>query len=175
MTQGPRILLFTGDGKGKTTAALGMALRAAGHGRRSCVVQFVKADATVGELHAADSIELIQIVQSGLGFLPPPSDPRFAVHRRAAQEGLRRAAQIIAEGDYSLLILDELCLAVARGLVEEQQVAELLALARPGMCIVLTGRDAPPGLVALADTVTEMRCVKHAFRQGRAPEEGVER
>jgi cob(I)alamin adenosyltransferase len=175
MTERPRILLFTGDGKGKTTAALGMALRAAGHGRRSCVVQFVKTDATVGEVRAAESVGAIQIVQTGRGFLPPVADPAFALHRRAAQAGLRTAADIIAQGDFRVVILDEICLAVARGLVDEQQVADLLDLAPPTMCLVLTGRDATPGLVALADTVTEMRCVKHAFQQGRAAEEGVER
>jgi cob(I)alamin adenosyltransferase len=175
MNQGPRILIFTGDGKGKTTAALGMALRASGHGRRSCVVQFVKADASVGEVRAAAATDRIVVVQAGLGFLPPASDPQFSEHRAAAQQGLRKAAELIAEGEFSLVILDEICLAVERRLVDERHVADLLTQASPAVCLVLTGRGAPPGLIALADTVTEMRCIKHAFQQGRTAEEGVER
>ncbi len=73
------------------------------------------------------------------------------------------------------MILDEICLAVARGLLEERQVVELLAQAPPETCLVLTGREATPGLIALADTVTEMRCIKHGLQAGRAAQKGVER
>ncbi len=170
----PRILIFTGDGKGKTTAALGMAFRASGHGLRVCIIQFIKADASVGEVAAAAAAN-IKLVQTGLGFLPPASDPRWLQHQAAAEEGLRLAAQEIAGRQYDLVILDEICLALARGLIHESQVQELLRQAPPEMCIVLTGRDAPPGLIAMADTVTEMRSVKHALHAGRAAEKGVER
>jgi cob(I)alamin adenosyltransferase len=175
MNNSPRILIFTGDGKGKTTAALGMAFRASGHGMRTSVIQFIKADSSVGEVAAAAQSGHIEIIQTGLGFLPPAADPRFSRHRDCAQEGVRKAAEIIAGGQYSLVILDEVCLAVDRHLVEERQVAEILAQARPEACIVLTGRGATPGLIALADTVTEMRSVKHGLQQGRAAQEGVER
>jgi cob(I)alamin adenosyltransferase len=169
-----RILLFTGDGKGKTTAALGMALRARGHGMPVCVVQFVKSDASVGEVAAARHCG-IEIIQTGLGFVPAASDPRFAGHHAAAQEGLRKAREIIAGRRFAMVILDEVCLAVARGLLEEQQVIEALRQSPAETCLVLTGRDATPALVALADTVTEMQCVKHALQSGRAAEQGVER
>jgi cob(I)alamin adenosyltransferase len=175
MSGRPRILIFTGDGKGKTTAALGMAFRSSGHGMRTCMIQFIKSDSTVGEVAAAAAHPNIEIHQAGLGFLPPADDPRFAQHRAAAQEGLAKAAEVIAGRRYELVILDELCLAVACGLVESRQVVELLAQAPPEMCIVLTGRGATPELVALADTVTEMLAIKHGLSEGLAAQKGVER
>jgi cob(I)alamin adenosyltransferase len=175
MTARPRILIFTGDGKGKTTAALGMAFRASGHGMRTCVVQFIKSDTSVGEITAANASQKIEIHPTGLGFLPPGHGPHLASHRAAAQAGLKKAAEALASGRFELLILDELCLAVARGLVDEPQVVELVAHAAPNACLVLTGRDAPAALLALADTVTEMRCVKHGMDQGIVAQDGVER
>jgi len=171
----PRILIFTGDGKGKTTAALGMAFRAAGHGLRTCVVQFIKSDATVGEIAAAAGSDCIEIHPTGLGFLPPREHPDFLRHRAAAQAGLRQAAEAAAGGRYGLVVLDEVCLAVARGLIEQDQVAELVHQAAPPVVLVLTGREAPPALIELADTVTEMRCVKHGLQAGIAAQRGVER
>jgi cob(I)alamin adenosyltransferase len=175
MSQQPRILIFTGDGKGKTTAALGMAFRMSGHGLRTCVVQFIKSDTAVGEMAAAAASTNIEIHPTGLGFLPPPDRPQFAEHRAAAQAGLRRSAELLRSGRFALVILDEICLAVARGLVDEAEVAELLGQAPPETCLVLTGREATPGLIALADTVTEMRCLKHGLETGRLAQEGVER
>ena len=175
MSAKPRILIFTGDGKGKTTAALGMAFRAAGHGLRTCFVQFIKSDATVGEIAAAAGSETIEIHPTGLGFLPPGEHPDFPRHREAAQAGLRKAAEAAADGRYALVVLDEVLLAVARGLIEQDQVAELVAQTAPQVCLVLTGRDASPALIDLADTVTEMRCVKHGLQAGIAAQKGVER
>ena len=174
MSRSPRVLIFTGDGKGKTTAALGMALRAAGHGMRSCMIQFIKEDATVGELAAAERLAAIEIVQMGHGFLPPPGDARLAEHREAAAEGLRRAAGILAAGQFPLVILDEVCLAVARGLLGEEEVIAAIRSAAPETCIVLTGRYATEGLLALADTATEMRCLKHGIEAGIPAQKGVE-
>ena len=175
MNEKPRILIFTGDGKGKTTAALGMAFRASGHGLRSCIIQFIKSDASVGEIAAAGNSMLVEIHPTGLGFIPPGESPRFVQHQEAAQAGLQKAAEIVAGGQFSLVILDEICIAVSRGLIDEQQVVGLVAKAPPEMCLVLTGRDASPALIALADTVTEMRCIKHAMQAGRGAQEGVER
>jgi cob(I)alamin adenosyltransferase len=174
MNARPRILLFTGDGKGKTTAALGMALRARGHGMPVCLVQFVKSDSSVGEVAAARDCG-IEVIQTGLGFIPTSADPRFALHCDAARDGLRQAREIIVSRRFAMVILDEVCLAVARELLDEQAVLEVLRQAPAEMCLVLTGRNATPALVALADTVTDMRCVKHALPSGRAAEQGVER
>jgi len=175
MSQKPRILIFTGDGKGKTTAALGMAFRAAGHGLRSSIVQFIKSETSVGEIAAAENSAAIEIHTTGLGFLPPADDPHFAQHRAAAQASLAKAVEILTERKVSLLILDEICLAVARGLLEERQVLDFLNQAPPEICLVLTGRYATPALVAAADTVTEMLSIKHGLATGITAQKGVER
>lgn len=170
----PRILVFTGEGKGKTSAALGVALRATGHGMTVCFIQFVKDDATTGEIAASEGVAGLQIVQTGRGFVPPPTDPRFAEHKRAAEAGLRRARQAVTGGDCDLVILDEVIVAIATGLLTERAVLDVVSAARPTVCLVLTGRGATPALIAAADTVTEMRAVKHAYDAGRPPRKGVE-
>jgi cob(I)alamin adenosyltransferase len=175
MTEKARVLIFTGDGKGKTTAALGMAFRASGHGLKTCIIQFIKSDDSVGEVAAAAQAKDIEFRQTGLGFLPPAGSPALARHRAAAQEGLRQAAEVLAGGRHALVILDEICLAVARGLLEESQVEAVVGQTPPEMCLVLTGRGATPRLIALADTVTDMHCVKHGLSAGRGAQQGVER
>ncbi len=174
MKERRRILLFTGDGKGKTTAALGMALRASGHGLKSLVIQFIKADPSTGEIAGCRMLAGVQIIQMGRGFVPGPKDPAFGEHRRAAQAGLALAQDALREEAWDLLVLDEICPAVARGLIEESQVIETLRRAGPGTRIVLTGRHATPGLIALADTVTEMRALKHGLADSFSAEKGVE-
>lgn len=139
------------------------------------MIQFIKSDVSVGEVLAAASSSRIVVRPIGLGFLPPADDPSFANHRAAAQKGLGQAAEVVAGGKYDLVILDEICLAVARGLIEEKQVADLVAAASAETCLVLTGRQATPGLIALADTVTEMRSLKHGLNAGHLAQKGVER
>ncbi len=169
-----RVLLFTGEGKGKTTAALGMTLRAAGHNLPTLVMQFIKADASTGELAALRALAGVEVRQLGLGFVPRGDSPKVADHRQAAEGGLRDAAAALASGRYRVLILDEVCTAVARGLLTEEAVLAAVDQAPDGSVVVLTGRGATPGLVARADTVTEMRCVKHGFKAGHAAQKGVE-
>jgi cob(I)alamin adenosyltransferase len=169
-----RILLFTGDGKGKTTAALGMALRACGHGQKTLIIQFIKSDASTGEIEGLKHLPCAEIIQKGLGFVPPESDQAFETHRQAAQEGLSSSADALASGRYDLVILDEVCLAVSRHLLEEDAVMEVIQKARPQTCVVMTGREASPGLIALADTVTEMHMVKHGLATGIKAQKGVE-
>ncbi len=174
MSKRPRILLFTGEGKGKTTAALGMTLRAAGHGMRVLVIQFVKQDASTGEIAALRNIEQIELVQTGRGFVPKPDDPHFCEHQAAAEQGLVRAAEAIRSGQYELVVLDEVCVAVSLGLLEESEVIKAVLEASGEMRLALTGRHATPGLIELADTVSEIRCVKHAYDAGIPAQKGVE-
>ncbi len=169
-----RILIITGDGKGKTTAALGMALRAHGHGIPVAVVQFVKSDVKTGEFAALSELAGVEIFVTGRGFVPPETDPRFAEHRRAAEEGLRIASEAACSGRYGLVILDEACYAVARHLIPEEFVLRLLRERAPGVTVVLTGRGATEGLIAAADTVSDIRSVKHGFDSGRTATKGVE-
>jgi cob(I)alamin adenosyltransferase len=169
-----RLLIFTGDGKGKTTAALGMALRAAGHGQAVLIVQFVKSDSTTGEMAAVARLPEVEIVQLGRGFLPRNEGPSMESHRQAAVAALAAASDALQSGRYRLVILDEVCIALRAGLLTASGVIDVLSETPPGVCVVLTGRGAPAELLDLADTVTYMRCVKHAYQQGVAAQPGVE-
>jgi len=175
MNDKPRILIFTGDGKGKTTAAMGMALRASSHGMRTKVVQFLKSDTGSGEIAALQKLPGVEFVRRGLGFVPKRrDDPRFEDHQRVAKEGLALAREAVLSDDYDLVLLDEICGAIAAGLLEEEEVAELLRQAPARLRLALTGRHATETLIELADTVTEMRCVKHAFDSGIAACRGID-
>ena len=169
-----RTLLFTGKGKGKTTAALGIALRAAGHDMRTAVVQFIKSNTNTGEIAALRHVPGIEIIQVVLGFLPPKGTHTFTEHQHAAQAGLALTQQLLGSGEWDVIVLDEIAYAVARGLLEEHTVIQALRQAAPGMIVVMTGRLASVGLTELADTVTEMHPVKHAFETGWKAQPGVE-
>lgn len=173
-----RILIFTGDGKGKTTAALGMALRASGHGLRILILQFIKANPFTGELTALKHLPGVETIQMGRGFVPSPEDPAFPEHCEEAHKALTIATDALQSKRYDLIILDEICTAVTKGLLEEDQVIELIDQSKGqsngDSCLVLTGRGATDRLIAKADTVTEMRCLKHGLREGITAQKGVE-
>ena len=169
-----RILIFTGNGKGKTTAALGMALRASGHGMPVRIIQFIKNDDSTGEVKAVHNLSGVELTQTGCGFIPPSTSPAFEKHVKAAERGLKLAAAAVASGDYELIVLDEICTAVAYGLLTESDVTDIMGDAARGICLVMTGRDATPKMIELADTATEMKCLKHAFEAGLSARKGVE-
>lgn len=169
-----RILLFTGDGKGKTTAALGVVLRAAGHGQKCLVIQCVKSDGETGEAGAGRVLPGVEIVQMGRGFVPNPNHSQFKDHCQAASDAMSLAERALSTGLHDLIVLDEVCIAVHKKLIEENRVLELLKKETAVSCIILTGRHASPGLIEAADTVTEMRCIKHALQQGHTAQRGVE-
>ena len=171
--QRTRILVLTGDGKGKTTAALGLALRASGHGQTVRIIQFIKQDDSVGELGGLRQLTGVSLEMFGCGFIPKPTSPTFARHVEAAQAGLAAAREALGAAP-DMLILDEICGAVDKGLLTEGDVLDLLALAPAEMCVVLTGRGATPAIIDAADTVTDMRCVKHGFDTGIDAQRGVE-
>ncbi|ABC78668.1 cob(I)yrinic acid a,c-diamide adenosyltransferase [Syntrophus aciditrophicus] len=173
-SQKRRILLFTGEGKGKTTAALGMALRACGHGMRVRIIQFIKADPTTGEAAAVSHLPGVELIQTGLGFVPPESSAEYSRHRQAAERGLLLAEEAVLSDQYDLIVLDEICNAIALHLLTEEKVISVVRQAGSCRTIVLTGRDAPESLLSLADTVTIMTCFKHAMTAGRPSEKGVE-
>jgi cob(I)alamin adenosyltransferase len=142
-----------------------------------CIIQFIKADASVGEVGALGGAANIELHQAGLGFVREASkapEGLLARHRAAAGAGLEKAREALASGDYEMVILDEICVAVAKGLVEEAAVVAAIEAADSRTVVVLTGRGASDKLIALADTVTEMRCVKHGFAAGIAAQKGVE-
>lgn len=173
MADTARVLIFTGEGKGKTTAALGMALRASGYGFRILIIQFVK-EADTGEIHAVNAIKNIKIVQAGLGFLPDKADTDYCRHQRAAEKGLAFAEESIESGGYDLIVLDEICFSVDRGLLQEDEVIRVLSKATAEMSLVLTGRGATDRLIEIADTVSHIQCVKHGYEKGIMAQKGVE-
>ncbi|OQY20481.1 MAG: hypothetical protein B6I36_00930 [Desulfobacteraceae bacterium 4572_35.1] len=168
------ILIFTGNGKGKSTASFGMAVRAAGHGQRILILQFMKSDNSTGELATLRDKLGIDVRQTGLGFVPKPDSPKYPAHKEAAQKAFATACEAMQSGDFDLLILDEICGTVAAELVSEQQLLDALAASRDDLNIVLTGRNATSAMIEMADTVTEMVPHKHALESGIPAREGIE-
>jgi cob(I)alamin adenosyltransferase len=169
-----RIILITGDGKGKTTSALGMVLRAVGNGLRVCVVQFIKSRKDTGEARALALLPGVEVHACGEGFVLPQGGHVREKHARSAQAGLALAAQKLSDPAFGMVVLDEVCGAVALELLEAQAVCEALCAAAPGTVIVLTGRDACRELVERADTVSRVECVKHGMNDGWPAQKGVE-
>lgn len=164
--------VYTGNGKGKTTAAFGLALRAALAGKHVYVGQFVKSMA-YHEVSVSEVLPQIEIHQYGdgcfIGKNPEPKDVRHA------SEGLKTAEAVLASGAYEVVILDELCIALYFELLPLEAVMRALEGRHPGVEVVITGRYAPEPLIAYADLVTEMREVKHYYEQGVAARDGIER
>jgi cob(I)alamin adenosyltransferase len=166
------IHLYTGDGKGKTTAAFGLALRASGAGLRVYIAQFTKGSDS-GEVRALRNYSRAIIIRqfgarSFIKRLPTKND------RILAANGLAEVSAIIAAGRHDIVILDEICVALRLGLVPLEQVLDMLKK-RPGHVeIILTGRNAPRALVDAADLVTEMREIRHYFQKGVRARRGIE-
>ena len=169
-------VVYTGDGKGKTTAALGMCVRAAGYKWKVKILQFVKGSWKYGELKGikllGEFVEMEQVGQGCVGILG--DNKEFSIHREAAQMGLARAREIIESGKYNLVILDELNVALDLGLVDLPEVLELIANKPPELHLVITGRDAKPEVIEMADLVTEMMEIKHPYRQGILAQRGID-
>ena len=170
------IVVITGHGKGKTTAALGMAVRACGHGLRVCIIQFMKGDLYAGEWDGIKKMDCaIELIATGKGFCGIRGNPYpFEEHRANAQAAIRLVHGKMASGNYDILILDEINNACQLKLVELAQVVAILRAKPPLTHLVLTGRDAPAEVIELADTVSEVREIKHAFRQGIEPQPGID-
>ena len=170
------VVVLTGYGKGKTSSALGMALRACGHRMKICMIQFMKGDIFTGEWDAVDKLACdIELIPTGMGFCGIQGNPySHAVHRDAAQRAVRIAREKIESGLYDMLILDEINNAVHLNLVDLEQVLEIIKSRPSLMHLVLTGRDAHPEVIELADTVSEVTEVRHAFRKGIEPQPGID-
>lgn len=168
------VLVFTGNGKGKTTAALGLALRALGQGMRVLMLQFVKGDTGPGELKAASRIEGLEIRPLGIGFVHLGDEKSLAAHRQAAARALAEAWAAVRAGEHEMVILDEILYAAGLGLITEADVLGLVSAKPPGLHLVLTGRGASAALVQKADLVTEMVEVKHHYGEGVKAQKGIE-
>jgi len=174
------VIVHSGPGKGKTTAALGLAFRAVGQGLRVLMVQFIKGSWHYGELDAAEAInkafgeERFKILPMGRGFVkigaekPDPEDVRLV------EEAWAFASSAILSGEYQMVILDEINYAVSYHMLDAEKVVETLRQKPEMVHVVLTGRNAHPSLVQFADLVTEMREVKHPYQKGIVAQRGIE-
>ena len=170
------VVVITGNGKGKTTAALGMALRACGHGMRVCIIQFMKGDLYAGEWDGVKLLNCaIELHATGKGFCGIQGNPYpWAEHRANAQDAIALVQEKLAAGAYDILILDEINNALKLKLVDLEQVLEILAKRPPPLHLILTGRDAHPQVIELADTVSEVREIKHAYQKNIEPQPGID-
>jgi len=167
------VQVYTGNGKGKTTAALGLAFRAVGRGLRVCMFQFIKGGGQYGEHLMAEKLApLLTIIQSGRPGWVNTKD--ITEDRKVAQAALVQATGLLTSGDYDLVILDEINGAVGFGLVDVEQVLELIRLKPERVELVLTGRNATEPVMAAADLVTEMRDIKHYYAAGVPARTGIE-
>jgi len=167
------LLVFTGNGKGKTTAALGLAFRALGHGQKVAMIQFIKGSWKYGEMESAkafpDQLDF-HVMGRGFTWKSDDLDKDIALARKAWDF----ARKTIAENKHQLVILDELTYLITYGMIGEDEILKGLAARPDGMHVVVTGRGASKGLVAAADLVTEMKEIKHPYASGIKAQKGIE-
>lgn len=164
--------VYTGNGKGKTTAALGLAVRATGHGFNVVMIQFMKGKINYGELETARILPNFEIKQFGRPEFvskenPDPEDIKLA------QEGLEYAREVIFSQEYDMVILDEICVAMDFKLISADEVVTLIEKRPETVELVLTGRNCPPQIVKIADYVTEMLEIKHPYTRGIQARKGI--
>ncbi len=167
------IHIYTGNGKGKTTAALGQAMRAVGHGLKVLMIQFMKGEVSYGELEAAKQLSNFTIEQFGRPDFVNPENPD-ETDIRLAKAALARATDAVNGHRYDIIILDEVNVAVNFGLIEIKDVITLFKQKPEDVVLILTGRYMPEEFVPFADLITECREVKHYFNKGAKAREGFE-
>ena len=176
MTESGLTIVYTGKGKGKTTAALGIALRAAGYEKKICMIQFIKGSWHYGEMISSKKLEPnFEMIAVGKGFVGIIDDksPRNE-HEKIAREAMKISENKIKSGKYDIVILDEINYAINLGLVELEDVVDLIKSKPKGLDLVLTGNHAKDKILELADLVTEMKEIKHPFQQGKKAKKGID-
>ncbi len=168
------VQVYTGKGKGKTTASLGLAFRAAGQGLNVLMLQFLKADKIGGEHKAAKILPNISIEQYGAKQFYKEKEEVKKIHREKALEGLERAREAVLGEEYDMVILDEINVALDYDLIPVGEVLKLIEEKPPQVELVLTGRNAPPEITDQAHLVSEIAMVKHPFSQGIKARKGIE-
>ncbi len=169
-------VVLTGNGKGKTSSAMGMALRATGHGMKTSIIQFMKGDLYSGEWDGVKKLApFVKLESTGKGFCGIQGNPySHAEHRENAQYAIDLAEEHLKSDDYDMVILDEINNALHLKLVDLEQVLHILAIKKERTHLILTGRDAHPAIIEKADTVSEVREIKHAYRKEIEPQPGVD-
>lgn len=167
-----RVILNTGHGKGKTTAALGTVFRALGHKKKVCVIQFLKGQGEYGERIMARQFANLDWYICGRGFVF--NKDKIDEDRRVAEEGFSLAKEKIESDLYDLVVLDEITYLPLFGFLEVERIVELIVNRPPRLNVIMTGRDAHDDLVAIADTVSVIDPLKHAYEQGITAQKGIE-
>ena len=176
MSKDGLIIVYTGNGKGKTTAALGLAMRAIGYEHKVCMLQFIKGSWHYGEMDSSKKLEPnFELIAIGKGFVGILDDnsPREE-HEKYAAEALRICREKINSGNYNVVILDEVNYAINLGLIDVQEIIKLIKEKPSSLDLVLTGRDVKEEIVELADLVTEMKEIKHPFKSGIKAKKGID-
>ena len=166
------LVVYTGKGKGKTTAALGVVFRALGRGLKVAVVQFIKGKWKTGERSFAEKLPELTFLVMGRGFTWESDD--ISRDKEAARAAWQKAADIMAAGEHSIVVLDELTYVINYDFVSREEVVAALAARPPHVHVVITGRNAPDELLEMADLVTEMKSIKHPFEKGIAAKPGLD-
>ena len=170
------VIVYTGGGKGKTTAALGLALRAVGYNHKVCMIQFIKGSWHYGELDSVKRLEPeLELTAVGKGFVGIIDDksPRED-HEKIAEEAIKICKEKINSDKFDVVILDEINYAVDLGLIRIEQVIELIKMKPDDLDLVLTGNHAKQEIIDLADLVTEMKEIKHPFKSGIKAKKGID-
>ncbi len=170
------VIVYTGGGKGKTTASLGMALRAVGYNHKICMIQFIKGSWHYGEMDSSKRLEPeFELIVAGKGFVGIIDDtsPKEE-HEKVAKEAINICKEKIQSGKYDIIILDEVNYAINLGLIDVNDVLDLIKTKPPRLNLVLTGNYAMPGIIELADLVTEMKEIKHPFQKGIKAKKGID-
>jgi len=167
------VQVYTGNGKGKTSAAFGLALRAIGRGLKVYVVQFIKGGFDYGELYMVDKLPNLKLKAFGIVELVTEKPPRKK-DVELAQEALALAEQVVKSGEYNIVILDEINVALNLKLINLNEVLELIKEKPKHVELILTGRYAPTEIIEAADLVTEMKEIKHPFNKGYQARKGIE-
>lgn len=167
------VQVYTGDGKGKTSAAFGLALRAIGRGFKVFVIQFIKGGFDYGELHVVDKLPNFKLAAFGRGKFITDVSPS-GEDAKLAREALKLATEVVNEGEYDIVILDEVNVALNLKLIKLEDVLKLIKTKPKHVELILTGRNAPARLIEVADLVTEMKEIKHPYMKGVQPRKGIE-
>ncbi|HJU34304.1 MAG TPA: cob(I)yrinic acid a,c-diamide adenosyltransferase [Nitrososphaera sp.] len=170
------VIVYTGKGKGKTTAALGIVLRAVGHGYKVGMIQFIKGEWYYGELTSSKRLEPeFELIAAGRGFVGIIDDDHpIEDHQRAAKEAVSVAKQKIISGTYDIMILDEINYAAKLNLISQEDILDIIAARPEKTSIVLTGNYVSESVIAAADLVTEMKEIKHPYQTGVKAKKGID-
>lgn len=167
------VLLHTGNGKGKSTACFGQALRAAGQGFKVCIIQFIKGKWQTGEAKAFEALkDHVEFHVKGSGFTWQGQNKDKVI--KVARDAFIFAREKVMSGDYDMVVLDELTYLISYGMVSEEEVLEMITTRPSSLHLVISGRDASEGLIEAADLVSEVKAIKHPYQAGIKAQKGIE-